>query len=463
MVECVLVRSWRWQADSCDRGMEAPDVAVRRQRAAERARWAYVVLPLLCTMLGGDVVNNSALVTARGMSTMFTGMGSAEMAVEHLRAAAVDVGLPMQVSPTFALDINPLTRSFMAARYGVEHPVFADIMNLFMIPFWNDDWPWQHKFKMLLFHCPIRDTWFDEDTRQYVPIPHSDVDTSGSPCVDYSTANSHTRDGRNGKYNQLFLAWASWHIRKETRVLFHENVANFDIEFALLVLGGFYICYVLYVEPAHAGFGHVARSRSIIVAFHRKRCKVVANVHDVYKAVSTMLQASEATVEDLFLAQSDEIVNEEVEQCIYRERVPLQSSNLTYTLHTTLQKYVRVFDFYFWSQHGTLPSLVPWLLYHLQDNPHNHLTWSANSRKMPALRRDSRFVWSPFLKRWVTFNERLAGMGWPVYMEQATSANVAQWIPPSRCVEVQHALGDSIHIANLGVVIAVGLSCVHFL
>ena len=432
---------------------------------AELSTWAKNLMVVLTTMYGAVGLDSGALGQTETMSTMFSCMLSAEVSMDFLVSAAHLSGIPMQLKPILAIDINPKTAEFSNLRYGHrahEHLCMSDIMLLFDIPFWNEDWSWQAKLDFLLHHVSLRDYWVG-DNGEVHNIPYTELDVSGSPCVDFSAMNRFTREGRNGPHNKLFVAYVSYHIRRGTKVLIHENVAGFDVEYACMLLGPFFTCFVLYVEAEHAGYGGVARTRCIIIAYRHASCRVVRDVLLTYQTVTEQLRKPEATAADLFTATADEIRLEEEEQCRVRRLVPRYCGDLQYALHPTLQKYIRGFDFMYWSEYNDLPSVVEYLLYNLQDNPNGRKTWSAVSRRMPSLRRDSRFVWSPFHRRWLSFYERMAALGFPIYPEAAVAAGVAQFLPPDRDVSTQQMIGDTIHVANIGIVIGIALACVEFL
>ena len=74
---------------------------------------------------------------------------------------------------------------------------------------------------------------------------------------------------------------------------------------------------------------------------------------------------------------------------------------------------------------------------------------------LPTLRTHSERLWSPMRKRWLTFAERLACMGYPVYSDLATAARVPlDTISPGA---PHFGVGNAMHVANLGIICLVVL------
>ena len=97
----------------------------------------------------GPMILTSALVTASGMSSNFTGMCGAEMAAEYARAGGWACGIPVQLDPVLAGDANELSRD-MALAFSPHSVVVDNILEFFEIAYWAHSWPWEAKWNMLL-------------------------------------------------------------------------------------------------------------------------------------------------------------------------------------------------------------------------------------------------------------------------------------------------------------------------
>ena len=82
------------------------------------------------------------------------------------------------------------------------------------------------------------------------------------------------------------------------------------------------------------------------------------------------------------------------------------------------------------------------------------------SGRIPGLRTHNAKYWVPFLGRWLTNKELLASMGVPVYPSLAQAAGVAL-IAVRPGPAARHMLGNMMHVAFVGSVIACALACGH--
>ncbi len=430
-------------------------------------QWNHRLLIVLLHLMGYAAVTRSALATAETMSTMFTGLGAAEHACEFLRAGGThpDINLPIKLVPILACDANELSQQLASARppvAGVNPVVVGNMMEFFAVPFWRHDWRWQEKFAMLL-NAPMNMHVLDIRTNRQVRVPSALVDFSGSPCVDHSTSNAHCRGGSAGRHNHLFLAWSVYHIRQGTAIIFHENVGGFDCDWAIAVLGAWYVLQVILVHPEHAGYNMVNRPRQVIVGVRKGVAQITRDMQAVYDVASSAL-ATNLTISTMYIADAMEVMQEEIEESTARCIVPRFRGDLSYCLHATMRKYISRFDYQYWQGFCRLPHTDVDLIYNLQDNPSARLTWSATSRRLPTMRRDSRRLWIPSRARWLSFKERLSGMGFAAYIELANAAGVKQF-PADFCRTKPHQmmLGDSMHVGAMGVVLGVALACIEIL
>ena len=98
------------------------------------------------------------------------------------------------------------------------------------------------------------------------------------------------------------------------------------------------------------------------------------------------------------------------------------------------------------------------LVYNLQDNPGNRITWSAVSGKIPTLRKSSGQLWRRASRRWLTARERLATLGFPVDDVSASAMGVP--VLPIRCHRQAEAVaGNCFHFSCVSTVQLTGLCC----
>ena len=139
---------------------------------------------------------------------------------------------------------------------------------------------------------------------KYCPYFTSDIDTSGSPCQDWSSAGLGL--GVEGKRIHLFLAWVRLHSIWETCVIIHENVTNFDIALLQYFMGSMYHIFCVDCGPEDVGFPWCRRLRRYVALVHKGKMRVLHNPEILFRRVCFHLQHL-ASVEDLLQADHQEV------------------------------------------------------------------------------------------------------------------------------------------------------------
>ena len=105
------------------------------------------------------------------------------------------------------------------------------------------------------------------------------------------------------------------------------------------------------------------------------------------------------------------------------------------------------------------------LVVHAGDNPDTFCCWSAPSGRLPCIRRSSGLFLCPFQRRHMILKELYLSMGYPTFAEAAAVANVSLFRilsgPQVPYFAHMRALGNSMCVAQVGVVGAVLLLCAH--
>ena len=103
------------------------------------------------------------------------------------------------------------------------------------------------------------------------------------------------------------------------------------------------------------------------------------------------------------------------------------------------------------------------LICHLGDDPANGwYTWSARSNMLPTIRRSSGIFWSCAEGRQVLLKEMYAAMGFAAFDHLARVSGIAKfqvWRPTLTYRHMLQALGNSQHVANVGVFAVCALAC----
>jgi len=290
---------------------------------------------------------------------------------------------------------------------------------------------------------------------------------TGTPCVDYSTANQF-RMSLEGKTMPVLAWWAQTVLRLETPVWIHENVPQQPVEVFNVMLGSWYDIISLEVSPDMVGFGVIERKRRYILGLRKGSVEILADPQAVLKHVTQTLKGIRTRPRDALLASDEEVLTEVIELCSAR-RVQVPAAAMTCTALRQLdlrslltdreRRSLEDYEQAYFERFGHLSENDPDAFFNLGDNAGNRLTWSCVSGKLPTLRCSSGKVWSAYAKRWLTSLELLATMGFPTYEHLARSMGVA----PMRFQNMAQArlfLGNAMHAAVAGVVVLVTFSCI---
>ena len=108
------------------------------------------------------------------------------------------------------------------------------------------------------------------------------------------------------------------------------------------------------------------------------------------------------------------------------------------------------------------------LIVHVGDNPagtsqsKGWCTWSAASGKIPTIRRSSGLYLALFHNRHLVMKELYLSMGYPCFPAVAQAAGVAQYevfLPQFTYFDCLRALGNSMHVASVGIVVGALMLC----
>ncbi len=305
----------------------------------------------------------------------------------------------------------------------------------------------------LMAPCCLHGTWC-------IP-PACDVDVTGTPCQDF--APNGNRLGIHGPQWPVFLAWASVILAQHVPLVVHENVPQFMVEALQALMQHQYWVYTFLVDCEDVGFRLISRKRRFTVLYHRAKTQVLHDPAVLYEQVRQVLAMSLACtawqISDCFLASVEEVAAE-ITPLALRKAVPLAAalSNMALLLSHGEQERLCLYMQAWASRFGTPACACPWAVFNLADNPGaGYTTWSAASGRIPGLRTHNAKHWVPYLSRWLTNKELLACMGLPVYDSLALAAGVSvMQVRPGP--EARHMVGNMMHVASVGTVMAVAMA-----
>jgi len=291
------------------------------------------------------------------------------------------------------------------------------------------------------------------------------LDISGTPCTDYSSSGACA-----GIYGQTFPILATWcqlQIRLAVALIIHENVIGQDESVLRALLGDHFELFFFEVTPALLGFGCIERLRRYCIGRHLIRTVTRHNPHLVMRHLVEQLSRVVTEPRDVFIAPLEEIL-EEAFLVAQRRGIAIPAwlfnatdesqIDLTFLLNPREIEALTIYNLKYVARFGREPHEDPNCAFYLGDNPETHTTWSCASGRLPTMRTGtSHFTWIPNRKRWITSKEFAAAMGFPVYPQLARAMNVP--LLELDTTEARSFLGNSMHAANLGLIVLVTLVC----
>ena len=226
--------------------------------------WASRLWVALKGLFGEDRLVARLFSRERSISTHFSGLGTAELAMAMLAAAGNRImRARLGFRAAFACESSPACRAILLERLSGAC-VYKDILGRFQFD------RSEYELDGNLEYAAARNRLW-----RTVPTPGSpcaahgtvcvapcvDGDVSGSPCTPWTRAAMASRKGRQHPCVVLLLAWCSWVRSAKPIVIVHENVVAFDVDVLEEMLGSLYWIQHLRVSPSHMGFPHIRRPR----------------------------------------------------------------------------------------------------------------------------------------------------------------------------------------------------------
>lgn len=440
--------------------------------------WPSRLVDALQSLLGCAALRDSFLCRACSAGSFFSGLGTSEIGWRAVGAALRAQGFPFSLTCHFACDVDADCRNVLTGL-GLGH-VFGDIMALIAAVV-DETWHVTRKERSIMC-APVRASSQCYQCGVTCPCGPVQVTVSGSPCQDWSSAGNML--GLGGKRAHVLLAWIRWHIVWEPPLIIHENVTRFDLQVLESRLGEVYWVYSVVCNPGDVGWTCVRRPRLYVALVHKAKLDVCCNPAWLFWEVCRHIGGGQPLqVSDLLVATPAEVCHEAWlvgrerrrqlrQQCSAAgaaERIALAVGAagmeperlLSPGERLRLAAYLRRWKQKDWGEASGCSNLV----LNLGDNPEaGWLSWSAPKEwgghfVIPTLRRAWTVQWLPALRRWLTRSERLVLMGFPAYPELAQLYGL-----PGACQiswrTSKKAVGNAMHVANVGVWQAVVAACV---
>ena len=439
-----------------------PRDSPRQSSLSGAFRWPIFVLLALQDLLGNDNIKLSMLARSMQISSHFSGVGSAAVAAFLLHAGLSILGLPS--SSWHFSESCEKNRTCQKALLKLSRGcVFTDMYEFCprLPPFAQLNHDESSSVRKAVSACfQLGPAWCARHKQRCQPARNMDGNVTGSPCQPWSRAG--TKKGVQDPRSMGLWIWIAWVQAVKPLWAIHENVCGFRTSLIDEALGCSYKVFHIQSDPCHLGFTCIRRPRIYSVLL-RKGC--VRVVHDLHLAYTHVRKAASARgtvpLSDLFFATPSELLEEENRRRQQEHLCPLagHTSDWSYLLTKVQVKACKDYMGMWQQEFGTDPAQDDSCLFDLNQNPlsGHRKSWTRASTgyALPTLRFAGNVLWSPKFKRWLLPLECASAMGWPV----RDSHVPATGIPPCNIDFGMSQLGNSMHIACVGTLLAVTLAC----
>ena len=419
--------------------------------------WAFRLWAILKRIFGEDRVLARLFSTPLIFSSHFSGLGTLEVALSMLSVAGQSaMRAKFQIHTAYACEKSLHCQRVLLRRMQ-GGCVFKNILDRFAdIPM---DFCKHGRLNFDLACAAVMSARVQSSGMcavHQVPCTASAVygDVSGSPCTPWARTVGGTRLGRQHPYTLLLVAWCALMRSTGVRIALHENVCGFDASLLVDLLGDLYHIHQLSVWPGQASFLFIRRPRLYFVLVLKSALRVVRSIEAIYATVCHEMRCR-AEMPTAWVWRADPEELREEENSVRRRRnlpalredepvSPDWSYLLSMRQRASLDEQRRRWV----AKHGVEPRLDPECCFNLAQTPE----YTHASQSLPTFTRGSGRLWSPSRARWLLPRERAAAMGFPVYPDLARAALVE--LDTVTNLGPKYAVGNAMHVANLGCILA---------
>ncbi|CAE7810994.1 unnamed protein product [Symbiodinium necroappetens] len=283
----------------------------------------------------------------------------------------------------------------------------------------------------------------------------ADVDFSGLPCQENSRAN-RLRQFFEGRFGPLYGTWAKSHKAAKTPLVILENTLDIPMVPLRALMAPDYLAYQIFLHPRDVGFAGVSRPRTFVYFCHQETCEYRADLYEALGRVTKTLSSFVHTKPSDYRVSSPSARQLDCMEMSRKRKI--DTSSVWYLLTEREQLLVQQLDADYLRMYGRAPSQDVDLVYFLGDRYEFCRAWSAASRAIPTYRRNSARYLHRSSMTFLSSQDKLASLGWPVAPECAEEMGVE----PFPCLDPKQAdkmCGNSMHLGCAGIVLLVGLTC----
>jgi site-specific DNA-cytosine methylase len=434
-------------------------------------QWAIRLMFFFRNHLGETTLRHR-FAARQSFSSHFSGLGTVEVALQHIRAACLRVlGFDPKWEIAFCCDSGTSQQRALKARMQGRCCVMANVLDHVpaLIPFASARAPNYSEMLQVALASPTTASGrCVAHGGQQCKWQRADGNVSGSPC------NSWSREGGMAKHNSPWvactLAWARAVKDSDLPFAIHENLRGFDAKILADVLGNEWLIVVIPVQAVDSGFKFIKRDRQYAICIRRSRLRVAMDLKDFYAAACLELkQAPSITLAALAQATDLELLAEENAVRSFRgmsgiDEAAGPSRNWTYLLRPGQLRLLQKLEAAWQRKYRqnaqrdlqcvfVLSRSEKWGCKHDLDAPARGVLPTLTSKS-------KRCIWLPARNRWLLQRELAAAMGYPVYPELAQAALVPedQVTAQPGAPGLSEMLGRAMHVGSVGMMLVWGTS-----
>ena len=264
------------ESDDVVPSLQVYPIQVKRRIASDFAfsfSWPERVLSSLKRLFGEENVFSCLFGATRSISTHFSGVGSAELAIQMLATAGRHLfRAELSLETVFSCDCSASCQAALKKR-SPGKCIFANLLHRFggggggsapaifgsegsaPVLLAQHVREGQLDFRACgkaLLSSPLSEGSSCKVHGADCSFGHVDIDVSGSPCQPWSTIGK--RKGRLDHRTALIFAWLAWLRHARPRAAIHENVVGFDVKVLEEFVGDMYFIRTILMSPSDMVF-----------------------------------------------------------------------------------------------------------------------------------------------------------------------------------------------------------------
>ena len=267
------------------------------------------------------------------------------------------------------------------------------------------------------------------------------------------------RRGRADKRTTTLVHWCLHILRTTPLFAIHENVIGFDISILEEFMATEYVLHPFRVAPRQVGFHLIERPRLYVLLLRKKGVQLQAPVEQIYHTVAKELATSVCNeVKDVFVARKPAVLAFE-NQCRSSKKlrkVEQVSRCWEYLLTEKQLRYLKNYKSDYKCRYGKEAASDPNFVCDLAQDPAERPSMTTKAGAIPTLRHSGNKLYSPHYGRLIVPVELAVATGFPCVAGAAKAANV----PLDNTDYSNVQLGNGMHVANVGCLLAAVLACV---